>query len=363
MVRRLTAEDGLSSSVVLRTVYSRRAGGWYVVTSNGLCFLDPDWNVRVLENFPYSNNYDVWTMGDGRLFVLSSAGVFSVKEDDLLGGEEDLTYELLNARRGLSASLTPNSWNYLSDSGLLYLATSGGVYSLNLRNTGSAQRSYRLRVSAVSMDGVDSVPERGEDIVVDRNVMRLDLSPQVLNYSLEDPYVSYQLVGYEPERTVVRWSELKDVSYTGLPSGTYTFNLAVLDQNREPLEQRSYKIVKELEFRDNWWFHLYVLLVGGLIVAWITWFITRTQIQRTLNFQRKELEFARQQVQMGNETILAIAKTVDAKDVSTHQHSQRVSEYAVMLGRELGFSEKECENLRKAALLHDIGKIGIPTAS
>lgn len=358
--RRLTAEDGLSSGVVLRTVYSRRAEGWYVVTSNGLCFMDGDFSIRVLENFPYSNNYDLWTQGDGVLYVLGSAGVFVVDEDELLSGKPDLTYELLNARRGLSASLTPNSWNYLSDAGVLYLSTSAGVYSLNLKNHNAAQRSFRLQVSAVGMDGTVLTPERGSDIVAGRDVMRLDLTPLVLNYTLEDPYVSYQLVGYEPERTVVRWSELGDVSYTGLPAGTYTFNLAVLDQNREPLEQRSYTLVKEREFRDNWWFHLYVLAVGGLMVAWITWFIARTQIQRTLNFQRKELEFARQQVQMGNETILAIAKTVDAKDVSTHQHSQRVSEYAVMIGRELGFSEKDCENLRKAALLHDIGKIGIP---
>ncbi|MBO4749442.1 MAG: HD-GYP domain-containing protein, partial [Lachnospiraceae bacterium] len=63
---------------------------------------------------------------------------------------------------------------------------------------------------------------------------------------------------------------------------------------------------------------------------------------------------------MGNETILAIAKTVDAKDENTSQHSQRVSDYSVLIARELGFSEDECENLRKAALLHDIGKIGIP---
>ena len=63
---------------------------------------------------------------------------------------------------------------------------------------------------------------------------------------------------------------------------------------------------------------------------------------------------------MGNETILAIAKTVDAKDENTSQHSMRVSEYSVLLARELGFSEAELENLRKAALLHDIGKIGIP---
>jgi energy-coupling factor transport system substrate-specific component len=63
---------------------------------------------------------------------------------------------------------------------------------------------------------------------------------------------------------------------------------------------------------------------------------------------------------MGNETILAIAKTVDAKDENTSQHSLRVSEYSVMIAERYGFTKEEQENLRKAALLHDIGKISIP---
>ena len=63
---------------------------------------------------------------------------------------------------------------------------------------------------------------------------------------------------------------------------------------------------------------------------------------------------------MGNETILTIAKTVDAKDENTSQHSSRVSEYSVMIAKRLGFDSEECERLRQTALLHDIGKIGIP---
>lgn len=63
---------------------------------------------------------------------------------------------------------------------------------------------------------------------------------------------------------------------------------------------------------------------------------------------------------MGNETVLTIARTVDAKDVNTSQHSARVAEYSVLIAEELGYDEKSKEQLRKAALLHDIGKIGIP---
>ena len=62
---------------------------------------------------------------------------------------------------------------------------------------------------------------------------------------------------------------------------------------------------------------------------------------------------------MGNEAILTVAKAVDARDENTSQHSFRVSEYSVLIAQRLGYNNNECEELRKAALLHDIGKIGI----
>ena len=68
----------------------------------------------------------------------------------------------------------------------------------------------------------------------------------------------------------------------------------------------------------------------------------------------------KKQLEMGNETVLTIARTVDAKDVNTSQHSARVAEYSVLIGKELGFDEQKCSELKRAALLHDIGKIGIP---
>ena len=79
-----------------------------------------------------------------------------------------------------------------------------------------------------------------------------------------------------------------------------------------------------------------------------------------MNMQKRELELAKKQVEMGNETILTIAKTVDAKDENTSQHSIRVSEYSVLIAQKLGFSKEACDELRRTALLHDIGKIAIP---
>ena len=58
-------------------------------------------------------------------------------------------------------------------------------------------------------------------------------------------------------------------------------------------------------------------------------------------------------------TIYALAATVDAKDHYTHSHSKKVSKYATDIAEALGYSQEKIATLRAAALLHDIGKIGV----
>lgn len=59
-------------------------------------------------------------------------------------------------------------------------------------------------------------------------------------------------------------------------------------------------------------------------------------------------------------TIEALALAIEAKDVTTHDHLQRVQVYAMEIGKELKLNEHELEALRAAALLHDIGKLAVP---
>ena len=60
------------------------------------------------------------------------------------------------------------------------------------------------------------------------------------------------------------------------------------------------------------------------------------------------------------EIVEAFAKTIDMKDKYTNGHSQRVADYTALLARELGYDEETVEKYYNIALLHDIGKIGIP---
>jgi HD-GYP domain-containing protein (c-di-GMP phosphodiesterase class II) len=58
--------------------------------------------------------------------------------------------------------------------------------------------------------------------------------------------------------------------------------------------------------------------------------------------------------------ICAFNQLLDLKDLNTGVHSTRLAEWGLRVGQELGLGEAELQNLEVAALLHDIGKVGIP---
>lgn len=80
------------------------------------------------------------------------------------------------------------------------------------------------------------------------------------------------------------------------------------------------------------------------------------------NFQNQtlNLEGTDAYPQLLLEALRAIISALEEKDSYTHGHSIRVAEYCLILGKELGLSEVLLLELELSALLHDIGKIGIP---
>ena len=60
--------------------------------------------------------------------------------------------------------------------------------------------------------------------------------------------------------------------------------------------------------------------------------------------------------------VAALANAVEAKDVTTEEHCQRMAGLAARLGEKAGLSDEELEGLAYGALLHDVGKIGVPEA-
>lgn len=86
--------------------------------------------------------------------------------------------------------------------------------------------------------------------------------------------------------------------------------------------------------------------------------ISQMNLIREINDELKDTYGKLQKAYM--ESIETLRFTVEAKDTYTRGHSDRVSEYSVLLGKKLGLSEEDINTLRIGGLFHDIGKIGVP---
>ncbi len=62
------------------------------------------------------------------------------------------------------------------------------------------------------------------------------------------------------------------------------------------------------------------------------------------------------------QTLTALANAVEARDIYTRGHTERVRYMAELLGRQMGWSEEEIWEVKMGGILHDIGKIGVPDA-
>jgi response regulator RpfG family c-di-GMP phosphodiesterase len=84
-------------------------------------------------------------------------------------------------------------------------------------------------------------------------------------------------------------------------------------------------------------------------------------LEESIKLRTKELGQALASLEDAYRTTLkALAAALETRDTDTHGHSERVVSFSLRLGRELNLSEDQLRSLEFGALLHDIGKIGIP---
>ncbi len=99
-----------------------------------------------------------------------------------------------------------------------------------------------------------------------------------------------------------------------------------------------------------------IFLTFSAIVSVLLIYLQYEKRQKAQAKHRKELE------EFTKEIMGAFSKCIDGKDPYTNGHSRRVAKYTRMLAQRLGESDETIEKFYNIALLHDIGKIGIPEA-
>ncbi|MBP1590747.1 MAG: HD-GYP domain-containing protein [Oscillospiraceae bacterium] len=110
--------------------------------------------------------------------------------------------------------------------------------------------------------------------------------------------------------------------------------------------------------------NLFMFLMVGVSSVFLAIFILISN--RLIVQNRKDIiydEFIKQQKhdeKLLREVIEAFAQVIDAKDRYTQGHSTRVAEYSERIAKLVGKNEDECREIYYTALLHDVGKVGIP---
>ena len=112
------------------------------------------------------------------------------------------------------------------------------------------------------------------------------------------------------------------------------------------------------EWLDN--FSAYNAIIGNIILIMMICFTS--MMFRALAMQTQLANDASQYKKLSEQSLLAITHAVEAKDLYTKGHSERVAKYSEMIARKMGYSDDDAKTLYTMALMHDVGKIGIPDA-
>ena len=68
------------------------------------------------------------------------------------------------------------------------------------------------------------------------------------------------------------------------------------------------------------------------------------------------------ELERAESVLFSLARSIEAKDPYTHGHCERLAEYSINLGKRLGLPEEQLVALRRAGVVHDIGKVAVPDA-
>lgn len=346
------ASEGLGEGVVLRILPD---GDSLFVSAGSSLYYWQDNQFRKLDQFNKAPGsvFDFY-LRDGRLWLLQNNGILVVDKAQLLSGEytEAITHSF---GHGLTGSLNANTWNHLAEDGRLYLSTRSGISIFGFRDVENALPSGII--NEIQVDG--EIFEHPEVITLSSDTRRITIDFAMLSYTdTSQSRIAYRLEGLDVEETLVDGQKNGSISYTNLPGGEYTFHMRVFNPEY-PSRAHSYQvsIVKEKKLAEQPLFWVLIALAfAGLVAAIITTISHLRHRARIRRMHERQQELQAILVQ----SLQVFARVIDAKDPYTNGHSIRVAQYARELARRMGLPEDEQERIYYIALLHDIGKIGIP---
>ena len=341
-------EEGLDDGVVLRMMRDEGDSGYFISAGSSLYYWDQD-GFRLLTIRKGAGSIFDFLTRDGMVWILQNSGILAFDRAALLAGENPRPH-LFSFAHGLSGSIDANTWNWQEPDGSLYLATRSGISVFDFEPvTGTLPKGI---ISGVQTDG--TFYNHPESVQLDQNVNRLTIDFAVLSFTeTSDVGFMYKLEGFDETETTVTGDKSGSISYTNLPGGEYTFHLRIfLPEKPELFNDYTLSISKAPKL----WELMPVKALGVVLLVLVGALAGMLVYRAKTRSVHKRQEAYRPIIE---QSLQAFARAIDVKDANIKGHSLRVAQYARELAKRMGKSADEQENIYCAALLHDIGKIGI----
>lgn len=343
--------DGLDSGVILNLKYDERARCVWISTGSNIAVMDED-GIRSLNEFKagVGSIFDILLVEE-KVWVLRNTSVIIGTRDMLFSGASTSEYTILGKKDGL-LDITSNSRHCIDEDGTLYLATSSGVYTINTKNYYTSDVSHNAIINSVTVDNI--VYNNPEALVLPSETNRITIDFSALNYSTESCLVRYQLVGADEEPVIVSGDKNISRDYTNLKGGTYVFRVSVVNQSDPSTEQVvELTIKKQLSIYEQPYFVIGMIVLAIAAIAGLVYAAVQLRTGTLVRQQRRYRSLTESAMRVA-------ARSIDAKDSYTNGHSTRVAVLSREIARRLNWSEEDVENVFFTALVHDIGKIGVP---
>ncbi|MCR5742124.1 MAG: response regulator [Lachnospiraceae bacterium] len=298
VIRHITEADGLNSMVILRIV--PYGDDLFYVTSDGIYYDDGE-NIRLLDNFPYSNNYDIYLSPDGEAWITSSAGLYIVNAKSL-AQNSNYSARLLNENSGLDTALSAISWNYVDENGTMFLCTSTDVYAISIPDYGQTVVNFELAIESIKADDVILTPSYNGRYIIPQGTEQLIINPAVLNFTLYNPTIRMYLEGYESSGTTLTQDNISDIKYTNLPYGKYIFHIQVIDpSDGSVLREKTFTLFKEALFYETPVFNIYFTVMFTVLIVFYTWIFAKYGSSLIISRQYEEIKKAKDEADEAND--------------------------------------------------------------
>lgn len=355
------ADNGDKLGTILRMYRDDETGDIWISNGISLYRMDTAGSVHGIDpgNVDCSNIYDL-LITDGRMWLMRQNGVYLVPLKDLRG-DAIHSYEYVKYADTLHSSFTANSENILMPDGTFLFATSHGVLGIDTRHVDTEKMTPKVAIDQVIInEGRENqkVWSGGSTIVLPSDTARVTIRFAILSFTDADTSMEYQMEGFDKEPVRLHNEHVYEATYTNLKGGTYQFHVkGWLNEENDVSGQTMVTIEKEYAFFE----YLPVRIAGLLLLAALSILAGHYYMKGKMKNKVARAELRQKEYQaITTEAIMAIANTIDAKDKYTNGHSKRVAWISRAIARKLGWSEDKVEKVYYTALLHDIGKIGIP---